>query len=196
MTETETSNRPVRLHIFDMDGTLLDSMRMWDNISSDYLRSSGFEPPEGLAEILDPMTFPEVCQYLAERWDLGSPADVSRGMMSYLDHQYEEELKLFPDAMEAIEEAEKDRCFMVILSNSTAHQVAAAMGRLGVLDHIDEIFTSEGLGMRKDSPDIFRRVCRHMGAKPEETMVHDDSEYALKAAEEAGCMTKKYDRYR
>ena len=73
---------------------------------------------------------------------------------------------------------------------------AGTSGRLGILDYIDEIFTSETLGMRKDSPDIFRRVCRHMDAKPEETLVHDDSEYALKAAAEAGCMVKKYDRYR
>ena len=46
----------IKLHIFDMDGTLLDSMRMWDNISSDYLRTKGIEPPENLASILDPMS--------------------------------------------------------------------------------------------------------------------------------------------
>ena len=186
----------IKLHIFDMDGTLLDSMRMWDNISSDYLRTKGIEPPENLASILDPMTFPEVCSYLAVNWNLGSPETVSREIARFLDHQYEEVLQLFPDAMDIIREAEKDKCFRVILSNSSSHQVVAAMGRLGILDYIDEIFTSETLGMRKDSPDIFRRVCRHMGAKPEETLVHDDSEYALKAAAEAVCMVKKYDRYR
>ena len=84
----------IKLHIFDMDGTLLDSMRMWDNISSDYLRTKGIEPPENLASILDPMTFPEVCSYLAVNWNLGSPETVSREIARFLDHQYEE--VLFP----------------------------------------------------------------------------------------------------
>jgi len=85
------------LHIFDCDGTLLDSMRMWDNISSDYLRSLGIQPPEDLAEILDPLTFPESVQYLVDHFDLDGYENTSRGLMDRVLWHYENDLSCFPE---------------------------------------------------------------------------------------------------
>ena len=91
------------LHIFDCDGTLLDSMRMWDNISSDYLRSLGIQPPADLAEILDPLTFPESVRYLVNHFDLDDYENTSRGLMDRVLWHYENDLELFPGIQEELE---------------------------------------------------------------------------------------------
>ena len=106
------------LHIFDCDGTLLDSIRLFDNISSDFLRSLGIQPPADLAEILDPLTFPESVRYLVDHFDLDGYENTSRGLMDRVLWHYENDLELFPGIQEELETVSRTGEPMIILTNS------------------------------------------------------------------------------
>lgn len=184
------------LHIFDCDCTLLDSMRMWDNISSDYLRSLGIQPPADLAKILDPLTFPESVRYLVDHFDLDGYENTSRGLMDRVLWHYENDLELFPGIPEELEAVSRTGEPMIILTNSPREFVEAGLGRTGIRHYFSRLFVSQELGISKDNPEIFRVVCREMSVPPEDALVYEDSAFAIQAAREAGCRVKEYDRYR
>ena len=184
------------LHIFDCDGTLLDSMRMWDNISSDYLRSLGIQPPADLAEILDTLTFPESVRYLVDHFDLDGYENTSRGLMDRVLWHYENDLELFPGIQEELGTVSLTGEPMIILTNSPREFVEAGLRRTGIRHFFSRLFVSQELGISKDNPEIFRVVCREMSVPPEDALVYEDSAFAIQAAREAGCRVKEYDRYR
>lgn len=187
----------IKLHIFDCDGTLLDSMRMWDDFSSDYLRSLGIEPPEDLAKTLDPLTFPDAVKYLHDHFGLeGTLEDTRKGMMDRALWHYQNDLELFPDAKEELLHVRTLGQPVVLLTNSPRNLIDACLTRTGIIDQFDRIFISDELGMSKDDPAIFRWVCDEMGVEPAEALVYEDSDFAIEAAREAGCWVKEYDRYR
>lgn len=184
------------LHIFDCDGTLLDSMRMWDNISSDYLASKGIQSPSNLAEILDPLTFPETIQYLVEHFDLPGYEETSTGLMDRVLWHYENDLELFPEIPAMLEKLSRTGTPMVILSNSPREFVEIGLQRTGIRHYFQRMFISQEMDLSKDGPEIFRQVCAEMDVSPENAMVHEDSSFAIQAAKDAGCTVTVYDRYR
>lgn len=186
----------IQLHIFDCDGTLLDSMRMWEDVSSDYLRSLGIQPPEDLADILDPLTFPDATRYLVEHFPIGDYQTTSQGLMNRVLWHYENDLLLFPEIPELLERVAQEGNPMVILTNSPREFVEAGLQRTGIRHYFEKMFISSEMGLPKDNPEIFRQVCQAMEVAPKHALVHEDSDFAIRAAEEAGCPVKVYDRYR
>lgn len=189
-------NTTTKLHIYDVDGTILDSMRMWDRISLEYLASKGVEGPEELKDILDPMTLEEASAYLIEHFDLPVTLETALEEIHDLirDH-YLYDLPLFPESLEELETVSKTGVPMVVLTNTPEAIVRIALERTGALRFFRHLYTTE-MGLKKDDPTIFREVCRLEGVTPEEALVHEDSGYAIEAAREAGCMIEVYDRYR
>jgi HAD superfamily hydrolase (TIGR01509 family) len=189
-------NQTIKLHIFDCDGTLLDSMRMWENISSDYIESLGITPPPNLAEILDPMTYPEATQYLSDHFDIGTYQETFDGIMERVLWHYKNDLELFPGIEEELEEVAKEGKPMIILTNSPRNMIEAGLQRTGILHYFQRLFITSEMGLSKDHPEIFRVVCQEMQVDPSEALVYEDSSFAIDAAKAAGCIVKEYDRYR
>lgn len=186
-----------RLHIFDVDGTILDSMVMWENVPYLYLRSLGIEPPSGLAEIIDPMTVPESEAYIADRFGIegGQPA-VTAGIREILLDHYENQLEPFDDILEELEDLYARGARMVVFSNTPHFFLDKALERCKLMKYFERVFSVEDLGIRKDDPESFKTVCSSMGVEPGNAILYDDSAYALDAAKAAGLAVKEYDRYR
>jgi HAD superfamily hydrolase (TIGR01509 family) len=187
----------IKLHIFDVDGTILDSMRMWDNIIIDYLENAGYSPSRDLVDILDPLTFAQTVEYVAKEFDIpGGTEAVREGIYSRLLDHYTNDLVMFDGMKEELDEVASQGIPMVVLSNSLTDWLRPALERNGILHLFQRIYTTEMLGMKKDSPEIFRKVCELMGVDPSEAMVYEDSPFAVEAAKQAGCIVKEYDKYR
>lgn len=187
----------IKLHIFDADGTILDSMRMWDEITMRYLRSIGIDPDPKLPEIIDPMTLPEAMLYIADLYDIEGGADeVNEGMKKLLLHEYHNNIVPFEGMMEELTRIHSEGIPMIIFSNTPHIYLDAALERTGVIDFFEKVYTVEEIGIRKDLPESFAAVCSLYNIQPEEAVVYEDSEFAVKAALEAGCTVKFYDRYR
>lgn len=188
--------REKELIIFDCDGTLLDSMPMWDHVGTDYIISQGITPPEDMEEHLISMTLEQSGEYYIRELGLKKTVDqYLEEIYAFVDHRYRYELELKPGAGEFVRkmaELGKKTC---ILTTTGRPCVEAAMEHHGVRPWLQEIFTCGDLKMSKTKPDIYRYVAQKMGVHISETLVFEDAPFAVQNAKLAGCsVVSVYDR--
>lgn len=173
--------------IFDIDGVLLDSMGIWDDLGARYLRSIGTQPEEGLQDVLFSMSMEQGADYLREHYHLEkSSAEILDGISGMLEKFYFDEVLPKQGAKELMEYMKSQGVKMVAATSSPRLHVEKALGRNGMLEYLDRIFTNTEVGVSKHSPDIYNMAAEHMGTTPDETLVFEDSLYALKTAKAAG----------
>ncbi len=178
----------IRLHIFDVDGTLLDSMPLWENLGRNYLKAHGGTIPGDLDERLETLTIDESARWFHEELGIReTPAQIQRGFLDMIRKGYEEEVPAMPGAEARLKMAAASGAPLVVLSTSDEGLIKAAFKRLGFLKYFSQIYTSGRLGLGKDGPGIFRAVCDLEDVEPAEAMVYEDSDFAIRAAREAGC---------
>lgn len=176
--------------IFDVDGVLLDSMEIWTDLGARYLMSLGREPEEGLAEILFSMSMEQGAEYLKEHYSLDlTPDMITDGLRDMLRDFYFYEVGAKPGAAALMKRFREEGVRMTAATSSPEEHVRRALERNGLLGYLDRIFTVAELGVSKHSPDIFDAAARSMGTARDETLVFEDSLYALRTAAKAGFHT-------
>ncbi|MCH5297175.1 MAG: HAD family phosphatase [Ruminococcus sp.] len=176
--------------IFDLDGTLLDSMYIWDGIGEAYLRSIGFEPKENLCETFRSMSLYQAACYC--RSEYGVPLSVQEimdGVNKMVERYYSDEVQLKFGIKELLKELYHRGVKMCIATATERNQVEAALKRCGVLHYFTEIFTCTSVGYGKDNPSIYREALKHLGTEKTKTVVFEDAEYALITAKADGFVT-------
>ena len=177
----------IRGAIFDVDGTLLDSMFIWDTIGEAYLRSIGYQPKENLNETFKNMSLHQAARYYQTEYGVTQSIDeIMDGVNAMLERYYRFEVPLKPGVAELLERLRQDGVRLCIATATDRHLVEAALDRCGVLSCFGEIFTCNEVGHGKDEPDIFEAALRFLGTRREETLVFDDALYAVRTAKEAG----------
>ncbi len=184
-----------QLVIFDMDGTLIDSMPYWENVGPNYLRSRGVKPPEDFGEKIEAMTLLESCAYLKECYGFPETVeDILVGIMEHIKLSYFFEIPPKNGMKQKVKEEKDAGHTVVILSNSEKSCIEACMKRTGMKPYFDAIYATDELGMRKDGPEIFQFVAEIHGFTTAQTHVYDDAFHAIEAAKNAGCyVTAVYD---
>lgn len=176
--------------IFDIDGVLLDSMGIWDDLGARYLRSLDKIPEEGLNKILFSMSMEQGAEYLNEHYGLNkSVKETVDGIGRMLEDYYFYEVLLKPGAKEVLEFLKSKNIKMAAATSSPRTHIEKALSRNGLLGYIDKIYTTSEVGVSKHSPDIYNLAADFLKTKSEETLVFEDSLYALKTAKEAGFVT-------
>ena len=176
--------------IFDIDGVLLDSMGIWDDLGARYLRSLDKIPEEGLNKILFSMSMEQGAEYLNEHYGLNkSVKETVDGIGKMLEDYYFYEVLLKPGAKEILEFLKSKSIKMAAATSSPRTHIEKALSRNGLLGYIDKIYTTSEVGVSKHSPDIYNLAADYLKTKSEETLVFEDSLYALKTAKEAGYVT-------
>ena len=176
--------------IFDIDGVLLDSMGIWDDLGARYLRSLGRIPEEGLNKILFSMSMEQGAEYLNEHYGLNkSVKETVDGIGKMLEDYYFYEVLLKPGAKEILEFLKSKNIKMAAATSSPRTHIEKALSRNGLLGYIDKIYTTGEVGVSKHSPDIYNLAADFLKTESEETLVFEDSLYALKTAKEAGFVT-------
>ena len=176
--------------IFDIDGVLLDSLGIWDDLGARYLQSIGVKPEEGLNEILFSMSMEQGASYLNEHYDLQkSDAEVHMGLSQMLEDFYFNEVLPKPGAKELLEFVKSKGIKVTAATSSPRIHIEKALERNGMLKFFEKIFTNSEVGASKHSPEIYNAAAAFLGTKPSETLVFEDSLYALKTAKNAGFNT-------
>lgn len=176
--------------IFDADGTLLDSMPIWDDLGARYLKELHIEAEPGLSEILFCMSLEESAAYMKRTYGLSqTEEEIRRGVLAKLEDFYVNEVQAKPGVDEFLRTLHERQVPMMIATSSSRHHIEAAMRRLGFLDYFAGIITCEEVGAGKSRPDIYLKCAEAMGLDPEEVCVVEDVIHAVRTANAAGFPT-------
>lgn len=173
--------------IFDMDGTILDSMPMWMSCAERYVSSFGIEPENGLSQTLFSMTMNEGAAFLKRKYSLPvSENEIIAGVNKVLSKAYAEEVQ-FKDGAEAfLKKLQGAGTKIALFTNTDRVLFAPALERLDAEKYFDFIFTTSEMKMSKAHSEAFLKVCTSLKTAPEKTWVFEDALYAIKTASLAG----------
>lgn len=178
-----------RIHgaVFDVDGTILDSMQIWEHAGEWYLEKQGKRPEEGLSDKLFHMSLEKAAEYIKEAYGIEAPAEeIVSEVLDITTAFYHEEVQLKEGIREILEEFRRQGIPMAIATAGDKELDEAAFSRLGILDYFKKIFTCTEVGAGKTQPDIFLQAAAYMGTAPEETVVFEDVLHAAQTAKKAG----------
>lgn len=183
--------------IFDFDGTLVDSMFIWDTIGEDYLRSLGKEPHEDLKETFMTLTLEEAAEYYRTHYGVTlSVKEIVDGVNTMVEGIYRTRVALKQGVADFLAQLKENGTRMCIATVTDRYLVEETLDRLGILQYFSEIFTCAEVGYGKDKPIIYRKALEHLDTAKNETYVFEDSLFALKTAKADGFTTVGvYDRH-
>ncbi len=178
----------IRGAVFDVDGVLLDSMQIWNDLGARYLQKRGIVPEDGLNEILFSMSMEQGADYLKEAYSLPDAQEkIVQGIGEMLRDFYYYEVMTKPGVMEVLCFLKENRVAMALATSSPREHIVRALKRNGVWDFFaPNLFTTGELGISKHQPDIYYKAAAALGTTPQETLVFEDSLYALITAQRAG----------
>lgn len=176
--------------IFDVDGVLLNSMPIWENLGELYLREFGIEAEKDLGKKLFTLSMEEAAEYLINQYNLNqSVEEVVSGFVKEVREFYEERVPLKEGVREYLNEFRTRKIPMVIATSGDRKNAEAALKRLKIYSYFQGIYTSSEIGSGKDQPDIYFAAALQLDTDPEQTWVFEDTLHALRTAKTAGFRT-------
>ncbi len=173
--------------IFDLDGTLIDSMWLWENLADNYLLSIGIEPPKDLGESLKELTLKEAAIYMKKRFKLKNTSyEINRDIEKLLADYYANRFQLKPYVLETLEEFKNKNIKMIIATATDEHLVSMVLDRHGIKDYFEFIQTSHKVGLSKGKPEFFQIAIDRLGLDPNDIWVFEDALYCILSAKKCG----------
>lgn len=176
--------------IFDLDGTLLDSLPAWENSGTNFLLTQGITAPEGLQEKLVKMSLIDGARFLKETFALPQePEEILRLTLEPIRRHYFEDIPAKPGVPETLRNLKAQGVKLCVATASDGELARAALERLDLLDLFDFVVTCNEVGSGKRSPMVYERALSRLGTDKARTLVVEDAAYALQTAHGAGFMT-------
>ena len=176
--------------IFDMDGTVTDSMFVWKDIGVRYLLSRGLTPGPTLWKDIKNMSLRETTAYFREIYGVReTDEEIARGINELVEPLYRTEVVPKPGVV-ALLERFKTRGIPVALATATdRYLVEETLGKNDLLKYFGAIFTCTEVGAGKTTPEVYEAALQFLGTPKAETPVFEDAYFALATAKRAGFPT-------
>lgn len=173
--------------LFDLDGSLVDSMWMWREIDIEYLGKFGIPLPEQLQSDIEGMSFTETAVYFKERFHL--PDSVEQIMDDWNQmawDKYSHEVPLKNGVRELIAHCIRNGIKLGIATSNSRALVENVINAHELMDAFDSIVTGCEVDKGKPAPDIYLEAARRCGAAPEKCLVFEDIVPGILAGKSAG----------
>lgn len=177
----------IKCAIFDFDGTLFDSMFIWDNAGEIYLRSLGKEPKPSMLDDIRTLSLYQAACYFKKEYDLPlSAEEIMTGINQTIEDFYIHDVLPKNGVTAFLNKMKKMDISMCIATASDRYQIEAALRRCGMEHYFQEIFTCSEVGHGKDEPIIFQKAMEHFGADRSNTVIFEDAFHAIQTAKADG----------
>ncbi|HAS73784.1 MAG TPA: HAD family hydrolase [Clostridiales bacterium UBA8960] len=177
----------IRAIIFDLDGTLVDSMWIWKQIDIDFLGKRNIDFPEDLQKEIEGMSFTETATYFINRFKLEEPLEVIQKEWNEMAKTfYGSQIKLKDQVMPLIEFASQNDIKLGIGTSNSRELLYEVIEAHGIKHYFDSMRTSCEVDKGKPSPDIFLKVAEDLDIHPSQCLVFEDTHAGVIAAKRAG----------
>lgn len=173
--------------IFDVDGTILDSMQVWGRSAYAYLEKRGLEGAPDLQERYFVMTVPEAAVDLKELYQLpDEPEQIARDLNAEVETYYRDHPVYREGALELLQKLHEQGIPMVVASSTDRYCLEMAFEKLGISHFFKAVLSCSDIGVPKSKPDIFYQALEILGTRPEETVLFEDGLYSMKTGKSIG----------
>ena len=173
--------------IFDMDGTLLDSMHIWTGLGHKTLTEMGYTPRPDLDAHLKVMTLRQGAAYCQETYHLPMSAEAfAEQMTQRVERFYAQEVQPKP-GVERFLSTLRQRGIPMYVATATDRPLAeAALGQTGLMPYFQGLLTCQDVGRGKEDPAVFQEALSRLGSRRDATWVFEDALHAIQTAKRAG----------
>ena len=173
----------IKAAIFDLDGTLIDSMWIWEQIDIDYLSSKGFEQPENLKDEINHLSFQETAVYFKNRFNLDDPIETILETWHTLAFtHYSKDVTLKKGVIPFLDYLKNSGIKIGLATSNHKSLLEAALNCTGIQDYFDSITTTDEVSKGKNNPDVYLLAASKLGVIPNECIVFEDILEAVRGA--------------
>ena len=173
--------------IFDLDGTLIDSMWVWCEVDKEYLSSFGIVVPEGLHEAIEGMSFSQGATYFKEQFGIEeSIEDICAQWNRMAFQMYVERVPMKPGAHDFVKKIRSMGMKTAIATSNSTHLVESVLNVHGLLGDFDAIVTDDDVPEGKPNPQIYLEAASRIGMEPSKCLVFEDIANGILAGKRAG----------
>lgn len=174
--------------IFDLDGTLLDSMGVWDQVDVDSLAKRGVDVPDDYMTAVCAMQFRQIAEYTIARFGLD---DTPEQLMAEWDDMartaYATVVEAKPHAREYLRDLKARGAKLAVATSLPPSLREPAMEHVGILGFFDvQVSVDDAGGVGKDRPDVYMLAARRLGVDPADCTVFEDLLAGMRSAKSVG----------
>ena len=174
--------------IFDMDGTLLDSMPIWKGLGAAMLRDLGFTPDAALEAKLKTLSLRDGVAYCKDYYQLSQTVDQLVGLVFDKIHEfYCERVQTKPGVEKFLSLLKMEGVWMYVATATDRPLAEAALRHAGIDHYFRGLITVAEVGVgKRDSAEIYERAMRRLQSNKKDTVVFEDAFHAIRTAKAAG----------
>ena len=176
--------------IFDLDGTLIDSMYVWEKVDHDFLTERGIPVTAEYTEAVRGMYFESAARYTIEKYGLKeSPEQIIHIWLNMARYEYEHNVRLKPFAGELLLGMRSQGMKIGMATSSNPFLLEPVLKSNGVEKMFDAVCYTSQAGRNKSFPDVYLYTAERLGVKPQDCIVFEDIIEGINGAKQAGMFT-------
>lgn len=177
----------IKAAIFDLDGTLVDSMWVWEQIDIDFLKSKGYTPPKDLKDDITHLTFNQTAEYFKNRFNLSDSIDEITDTWHNMAYSfYSSKVNLKPGVISFLNKLKSLDIKIGLATSNSIPLLEATLKNNGIYHLFDAITVTEEVKKSKENPDVYLLCANKLNVPPENCIVFEDIIAAVKGAKLAG----------
>lgn len=179
-----------KVYIFDLDGTLIDSMPVGIGIVLGFLKEKGIDYPDDIVTTLTPLGYKGSAKYIADHLSGGGQLEqIYEYFQAQTLRAYGETIPLKAHVKETLEGLKAQGYRLNVLTASPQLLTDICLKRLGVYDLFDNVWSIDAFGLTKADEQIYIEAAKRIGVTPEECIMADDNLHVLQTAKKVGMAT-------